>query len=197
MVLRALRRRWPGCQYVCLLEYTRGYAKHSEGRRRPHWNILLKGIPREDVAQAADIIRRVWCQHADARPRAQYVGEVDRGVAGLMRYVADHFHKEDQQPPEGFKGKRFNPSHGYWNGDLTAEQMREGARQSLTYYRLLKEANVKHGLRDAAADAWVVARMEEMAELDWTVIRTGEDRWGEPTVTVIGGKPLHIDREAL
>ena len=193
-VMLALRRRWPEAQYVCLLEYTRGYAKRSQGLRRPHWNILFKGIPREDLAQAADVIRRVWCQHADARPQAQYVGEVDRGVAGLARYVAEHFHKEDQLPPPNFKGKRFNPSRGYWNGDLTTEQMRASARESLLYRRLLKEAAVEHGLRDAAADAWVVQRMEDLDGLDWTAVQLGEDRWGDPVVSVLGGTPLRIDR---
>lgn len=192
-VVRALRRRWP-CQYVCLLEYTKGYASRSGGKRRPHWNLLLKGVPRSEVDRAAKIIRRVWCQHADARPAAQYVGEIDQGVPGLIRYVAEHFNKEDQTPPKAFRGKRFNPSRGYWNGDLSAEQMREQARESLNMQRLIKEAAVKHHLYDAAAYEWAIARKEEEDALDWTLIGVGKDRWGEVTVQHLAGEPLHINR---
>jgi alkylhydroperoxidase family enzyme len=193
-VTKALRRRWPETQYVGLLEYTKGYASRSGGKRRPHWNLLFKGIPRSDVDRAAKIIRRVWCQHADARPAAQYVGEIDQGVPGLIRYVAEHFNKEDQTPPEAFRGKRFNPSRGYWNGDLTAEQMREQACESLTWQRLIKEAAVKHHLYDAAADQWAVQRKEQEDALDWTLISLGKDRWGDATVQHLAGEPLRIDR---
>jgi hypothetical protein len=193
-IVKALRRRWSSCEYVSLLEYTKGYGSRSGGKRRPHWNLLLKGIPRSDVDRAAEIIRRVWCQHADARPAAQYVGEIDQGVPGLIRYVAEHFNKEDQTPPKAFRGKRFNPSRGYWNGDLSAEQMRDQARESLTMRFLIKEAAVKHHLYDAAADEWAIARKQELDALDWTLVGIGKDRWGDMTIQVLAGEPLHIDR---
>jgi hypothetical protein len=193
-VVKALRRRWPSCQYVSLLEYTKGYTERSRGRRYPHWNLLFKGVPRSDIDLAAEIIRRVWCQHVDARPAAQWVGEVDRGIAGLMHYVAEHFNKEDQTPPPGFRGKRFNPSRGYWNGDLTAEEMREKARESLAMDRLIKEAEKEHHLHGAAACEWAWARKQQEDELDWTLLGIGEDRWGDQTVHVVAGEPLHIER---
>jgi hypothetical protein len=192
-VMRALRRRWPDCEYVALLEYTKGYAERSGGRRRPHWNVLFKGIPRADIDRASEVIKRVWCEHADARPQAQYVGNVGEGVAGLIRYVAEHFHKEDQTPPPGFKGKRFNPSRGYWNGDFTTEQMRALARFSLQRQAAERQAQ-EQGLHGPAAAEWVAERLEALDELDWTAIQLSEDRWGEPLITVLGGEPLDIDR---
>src|SRR3954470_17776219 len=39
-LMKALRRRWPSCEYTALVEFTTGYGPRSGGRRRPHWNLL-------------------------------------------------------------------------------------------------------------------------------------------------------------
>lgn len=154
LVLRALRRRWPACEYAALVEFTTGYGPRSGGARRPHWNLLLKGIPADALDQAGDVIRRVWCRHVDAEPWAQFVGHVDE-VGGLLRYVALHFQKESQAPPAGWSGQRFNVSRGYLAGS-TAEA-RAAARESLAFKRELWKA-----IRDGATGTEAEARAREL-----------------------------------
>jgi len=137
-VMKALRRRWPSCQYASLLEFTTGYSARSGGQRRPHWNLLLKGIPAAECATAEALIKRVWCGQVDASPAAQYVGVIAE-AGGLMRYIALHFQKESQSPPEGFSGQRFNCSRGYFDG-VTRAEARAEARDSLFEKRALRRA---------------------------------------------------------
>lgn len=117
-VIRALRRRWPACEYAALVEFTTGYGERSGGLRRPHWNLLLKGIPREDAERVAEVVKSVWCSRHDvvASPDAQWVGPVSE-FGGLMRYIALHFQKESQRPPDGWRGHRFLKSRGYLDVD--------------------------------------------------------------------------------
>jgi hypothetical protein len=192
--IKALRRRWP-VRYCSLLEYTTGYGPRSGGDRRPHLNLLLKDVARKDAGVAGELIRRVWCDQAGASPQAQHVGEV-AAIGGLSKYLGWHFHKESQRPPDGFSGQRFNPSKGrwrYWHGDLTAAQMREAAQSALTVEALERKAAVK-GLFGATAEAWVAGELDRRAQTNWTIIQFRQDRWGERTVSVLGGEPLAIER---
>jgi hypothetical protein len=132
-LVKALKRRWPGCEYAALVEYTTGYGPRSGGRRRPHWNLLLKGIPAEDVDQVADVVAKVWCPRVDANPQAQYVAAVAE-FGGLSRYVAMHFQKSSQRPPAGWSGHRFLHSRGYFAVPLP--QIRSQAREQLRRKRL-------------------------------------------------------------
>ena len=90
-VIKALRRRFPGLEYCCIVEFTTGRAGTSGGYRRVHFNLLLKGIPAELVHEACAIVERVWCEREDADPWAQYVGVVahegaaDRGALPVRR----------------------------------------------------------------------------------------------------------------
>jgi hypothetical protein len=163
-VHRALTRRWPGTEYAALVEFTTGYGDRSGGKRRPHWNLLLKGIPAEDVGQASDVITRVWCAREDARPQAQYVGTI-ASAGGLVKYLALHFQKESQAPPAGWRGHRFLHSGGYLAS--TTPEAREEARRSLRHKRALREAE-KRGL--APLDAELAAR-EALALQDATTWR--------------------------
>lgn len=135
LIMRALRRRWPSAEYASQCEFTTGKGKRAGGQRRPHWNLLFKGIPASDVDQVREVVREVWCRHVDAEPEAQYVEEL-RDAAALMRYVAMHFQKESQAPPRGWKGQRFNCSRGYFYGRTRAE-MRRLARAELQREREL------------------------------------------------------------
>jgi len=132
-LVKALRRRWPRCQYAALVEYTTGYGPRSGGRRRPHWNLLLKGIPAEAVDQVADVVAKVWCPRVDATPAAQYVAEVAE-FGGLSRYVAMHFQKSSQRPPAGWEGHRFTHSQGYFGVPLP--KIRARAREQLRRKRI-------------------------------------------------------------
>lgn len=166
-VIRALRRRFPALEYAALVEFTTGYGPLSGGRRRPHWNLLLKGVGPEDVDQVQDVVVRVWCGHpdVDAEPWAQFVGQVAE-VGGLMRYLALHFLKESQAPPHGWTGHRFLKSKGYLAG--STPEAREAARASLRFKRELWKA-MKDGVEGAAAEA---RAREAIALADATTWRT-------------------------
>lgn len=181
-VMRSLKRRWPAVEYAALVEFTTGYAATSGGKRRPHWNLLLKGIPAEDVDQARDVICRVWCAREQARPEAQHVGTVTN-AGGLMRYIAHHFQKESQRPPRGWKGHKLLHSRGYlWTATAAA---REAARESLRAKRDLHSAE-RHGATgvelelDAAAaratrraTSWLCVNVTALAlQRDWRIPRT-------------------------
>lgn len=145
-VRKALRRRWSDCQDSTLVEFTTGYGPRARGRRRPHWNALLKGIPVADLDQAREVVARVWCGQVDAEPERQHVGAV-ADAGGLMRYLALHFQKESQAPPKGWRGHRFTSSRGYFpEGAAVA---REKAKQSLRLGRAVHWANA------VAESAWL------------------------------------------
>ena len=133
LVKRALRRKWPAVEYASLLEFTTGYGPRSGGQRRPHWNLLLKGIPAADAAPALETAARVWCQHVDAEPAAQH-GRSIYSADGLFRYLALHFQKASQTPPAGFTGQRFNCSRAYFTG-CTRATARARAHESLSMKR--------------------------------------------------------------
>jgi hypothetical protein len=129
LVLRALRRRWPDAGYASLLEFTTGMGPRSGGLRRPHWNLFLRGIPTAAVDDARAVTREIWCEHVDAEPGVQYV-EVVRDSAAAAKYVALHFQKESQAPPEGWRGQRFNCSRQFFPGRSVTE-MRALAKAEL------------------------------------------------------------------
>jgi hypothetical protein len=162
-VLKALRRRWPSVELAALVEFTTGYGNRSGGRRRPHWNLLIKGVPVEVVDQVHDVITSVWCAREDAKPDAQFVGEIGE-FGGLMRYIALHFQKESQKPPAGWRGHRFLKTRGYLAGS-TAEA-REAARDSLRFKRELWRA-IKAGYQGPDAELEAKWAMAEAAERSW------------------------------
>ena len=137
-VRKALRRRWSDCQDSTLVEFTTGYGIRSEGRRRPHWNALLKGIPVADVDEAHEVVSRVWCGQVDAEVSRQHVAPIS-DAGGLMRYLALHFQKESQTPPKGWRGHRFVSSRGYF--PQGAGVARERAKRSLRLGRAVFWAN--------------------------------------------------------
>ena len=133
-LVRGLKRRWPNVQYAALCEFTTGMGPKSGGRRRPHWNLLIKGIPEADVDQARDVLVRIWCDRVDALPKRQYVATI-RSSGGLMRYLARHFGKQEQAPPAGWSGHRFLHSRGYFPDGI--KPVRAQARDQLGFRRAL------------------------------------------------------------
>jgi len=193
-VLRALRRRWSAAEYACLLEFTTGYGPRSGGKRRPHWNLLLKGIPAEAADQAREVVARTWARNVDAEAGVQYVESIENAQA-LMRYVAQHFQKESQTPPRGFTGQRFNCSRGYFTG-MTRAEARARAQASLRRKRAIWRAtrpdtpseSVSHRVSEVSAhDAELVA---ELAERDRAI-----DIW-QRIVWKPGERPQAPMREA-
>lgn len=137
-VQKALRRRWPDVQVANLREFTTGYGPRAGGRRRPHWNLLLKGIPSEQAAEAREVAARIWCRHVDAEPERQHGGPVYE-AGGLGRYLALHFQKESQAPPRGWRGHRFTSSRGYFPEGV--KKAREKAREAMAVERAVFWAN--------------------------------------------------------
>jgi hypothetical protein len=164
-LMRSIKRRWSGAEYAALVEFTTGYGKRSGGRRRPHWNVLLKSVPVDAVEELRQVVAEVWCAREDAEPRGQYVGAVSE-VGGLMRYIALHFQKESQAPPKGWRGHRFIKSRGYFGRPMP--KVREEARRSLRLKRLT------HRGLDA-----VTAELElELAEaVEWSFVRVRPEGW--------------------
>lgn len=164
--MRALKRRWPGVQYASQLEYTTGYGQWSGGERRPHWNILLKGIPVSENASAREALVRVWTARVDATAAAQYVEPVGE-AQHVLRYISLHFQKCSQAPPEGFRGQRFNCSRGYF-GALTRAQARSRAKDSLAHKRELWRAVQRgEGAHDAELTAYQA--MRRRASTTWVL----------------------------
>jgi hypothetical protein len=165
-VLRALRRRWPRAEYASLVEFTTGRGPRSGGRRRPHWNLLLKGIPADAHDQVADVIRSVWCRREDAEPQAQYVAPIAE-AGGLMRYLALHFQKESQRPPDGWSGQRFNVSRGYLAGPMA--DARDRARAALRWKRELWRA-LQEGVSGEVAEEVAERRSLAAAAVTWKLV---------------------------
>lgn len=166
-LIRALREELGRVEYASLLEFTTGYADRSGGRRRPHWNLMLKGVSDQEHELVRDAIAATWCRLVDAELQAQHVGPI-YAVGGLTRYLAMHFLKTSQQPPPGFRGQRFNCSRGYFAGMSRAEA-REQARRSLrskrALWRALQAGHEGH-------DAELVAQLElrELDEASWELV---------------------------
>lgn len=167
-LVKALRRRWPDLEWAALVEFTTGYGTRSEGKRRPHWNLMLKGVGPDDVSDLKQIIAKVWCPRVAGDPEAQHVGLVEE-FGGLMRYVALHFQKQEQAPPPGWKGHRFLKSRGYlWTG---TEEGRQLARESLRLKReLWKLARDFPDLDPATMLEVAEARLAESHEMAWSLV---------------------------
>jgi hypothetical protein len=179
-VLRALRRRWPAAEVACQVEFTTGYGTRSGGQRRPHWNLLIKGVDVDAIDQVRDVITGVWCDREDARPEGQHVGSV-YSEGGLMRYLALHFNKQSQQPPTGWRGHRFLKSRGYFAQPL--EDLRWDARQALRLrreiWKLRQDAEIHDLALDPEQEAELVdklaaARLEAMNAQSWQLVRLAQ-----------------------
>lgn len=174
---KALKRRWPSCEYVALLEFTTGYGPRSGGKRRPHWNLLLKGIPVEAVDQVHDVVANVWCPRVGGKPEAQHVGEISE-AGGLMRYIALHFQKESQQPPKGWRGQRILKSQGYlWTSTPVA---REAAREALSYkravWRIEQALPEGHPFDAAEIDEFARTSLALRATIAWRLVHVDQPR---------------------
>jgi hypothetical protein len=131
-VQRAVKRRWSEAEFAWQVEFTTGYGRLSGGQRRPHWNVLVKGVEPGDIDALRSVMVEVWCAREDALPAGQYVGSI-YAEGGLMRYLALHFQKQSQAPPHGWRGHRFMHSRGYFAAGIPA--VREQAREQLRFRR--------------------------------------------------------------
>ena len=185
LVLRALKRRWPACEYAVLVEFTTGYGTRSGGRRRPHWNWLLKGIPADDAQAALEVASAIWCANVDAKPGGQYVGTVGE-FGGLMRYLALHFQKESQAPPAGWRGHRLLKSRGYLAS--STPEARAAAKTSLRHKRELWRQIRRYAGLEEVMVAEEVALLVEQATADAIAVSEATD-WRLVQVNPATGAP--------
>lgn len=169
-VTREVRRKWPDAERAMFVEYQTGRGLRAGGQRRPHWNDLWKGIPASDVDDLRERTSWAWCKRVDAEPEGQFAGEV-REAGGLMRYLALHFFKQEQQPPVGWRGHRFRVTEGY-----LAERMkvaRAEAREVLQQKRDIRRAEMQGHEGLAALEVAELAALERAA-LTWELVRLTE-----------------------
>ena len=123
---KAGRASWPLLRWFVSVEFTQA--------GRLHVNLLVKGVPIDQVEELKRVLVERWCARVDARPIGQCVKPVtDSG--GIVKYVALHFLKESQAPPIGWRGHRTSQTRDYLV--RPASVMRDEARKALRLKRLL------------------------------------------------------------
>lgn len=129
---RSARKRWPGVEWFVQVEFQR--------RGALHLNLLVKGVPVEDVDVLRLVLVERWCARVDARPAGQWADSVEdaRGVALYLSKMLAHGLKAEQAPPLGWKGHRTSQTSGYLV--RPASVMRQEARESLRIKRRLRKA---------------------------------------------------------
>lgn len=184
-VMRAIKRRYPLAEYVCIVEFTTGYGSSSGGARRPHWNVLVKGVPPDACAELERIVSDVWCAREDALPAAQFVGGISE-VGGLMRYIALHFLKESQRPPRNWGRKqRVTASRGYFT--TPRWRLREQAQRALRLKRELWRVEGE-GLAGSEALLLAEARQVKAEGVRWELVAVSVDH---DTGEIARVRPLH------
>lgn len=124
---RLVRKQWPRCEWFVQVEFQR--------RGALHLNLLVKGVPVEDLVPFGDRFARLWCSRVDAERVAQWFGPVS-DAGGAVRYLSKmlaHGLKREQAPPIGWKGHRTSQTRGYLV--RPASVMRVEARRALRVKR--------------------------------------------------------------
>jgi hypothetical protein len=126
---RAARKRWPAIEWFVQVEFQR--------RGALHLNLLVKGVPANDVDALRTVLGDRWCARVDAELVGQWAGVVADGE-GVVRYLAkmlSHGLKVEQRPPIGWRGHRTSQTRGYLV--RPASEMRVEARRALRLKRKL------------------------------------------------------------
>jgi hypothetical protein len=126
---RAARATWPGIEWFVQVEFQR--------RGALHLNLLVKGVPVDELAQLHEVLVERWCDRVDAEPVGQWSGAV-ADAEGVVRYLSKmlaHGLKAEQAPPIGWRGHRTSQTRGYLV--RPASVMRVEARAALRLKRKL------------------------------------------------------------
>jgi hypothetical protein len=132
---RGLLKRWSGIEWFVQVEFQR--------RGALHLNLLIKGVPVEQLDELHQAVVAAWCRRVDALPVGQWSGVIADGV-GVVRYLSKmlaHGLKAEQAPPLGWRGHRTSQTRGYLV--RPASVMRQEAKRALRLKRLV------HRLGDA------------------------------------------------
>jgi hypothetical protein len=189
-VVRAIRARYPECEYLGFMEWTTGRGARSGGHRRVHQHLLVKGVPVAACEAVESVVRRVWRERTGA---TQVEVRELRSVAGATAYLVHHHNKRDQAPPEGFRGKRLRPSRGYYVQPVA--QLREQARALLQDRRLRQAASrlvdweYLDGAPDELAEAELRAALNQ-ARAETRAVFVSLGALGRPSI----GSPAALGR---
>lgn len=168
-VRRSVRKRWPAAEWFVQVEFQR--------RGALHLNLLVKGVPIDDLEQLHEVIVSRWCDRVDAEPPGQWSGVVGDGV-GVVRYISKmlaHGLKAEQAPPLGWRGHRTSQTRHYLV--RPAAEMRQEARASLRRKReLWKVIEAAPELDAATVDDIVNELLERQAERTWELVAWDPDQ---------------------
>jgi hypothetical protein len=153
-LLKAIRRRWPDCEWFARWE--------EQARGALHVNLLVKGVPAAEFLAFQDVLVPRWCARVDAEPAGQYVEPII-DEAAVTVYVANkiqHAGKSNQEP--SFRNKhRTSQTRGYLV--RSAAVMREEARRSLAADALewsgMARELVDLELEDRDSQTWRLVRL--------------------------------------
>jgi hypothetical protein len=188
---RRLRMRWSSARWAVLVEFQK--------RGALHLNLVVKGVPVDDVDELKAAVFGLWCTRVDAEPEAQYVGAIADEL-GVVKYVTLHFMKQAQAPVIGWRGHRYSATRDYLV--RPASVMREEARASLRKKRTLWKAigraeEIAGDVPTADLVELVFEQMEaSVIESDWQLERVLDVpaplRWADTgRVVRIGGDAVH------
>lgn len=161
-------RRAPGSddvQYLGFVEFTTG---RTTPGRRPHIHHLVKGLGRPDDDRAA-ALERLVSETWKSATRGSWRVECRplRSPLGAIAYLALHHHKTEQRPPEGWTGKRFRPSRGYFNRPIA--ELRQEARALMADERieraLVTAWGVPDGLDETTLDDLILSSIDRAREM--------------------------------
>jgi hypothetical protein len=126
---KAARAVWPDVEWFVQVEFQR--------RGALHLNLLVKGVPPDELEEFRRVMVERWCARVDALPVGQWGGLISDGV-GVVRYLSKmlaHGLKAEQRPPIGWRGHRTSQTRGYLV--RPASVMRVEAREAINEKRRL------------------------------------------------------------
>jgi hypothetical protein len=120
---RWLRSEVGPVEYLGNVEWSTGESERSGGLRRMHQHTLTKGEPGWDLDG-------LWREGKSRWEKLTGAYRIElrelRTPAGACAYFVAHHHKREQAALEGWSGKRFRPSKGYFTRPVS--ELREQAR---------------------------------------------------------------------
>jgi hypothetical protein len=161
----SLRKRWPRVEWFVQVEFQRRGALHA--------NLLVKGVPVDELRELYGAVTALWCRRVDAiagpfeamHRGGQWAGAIE-DAGGTVRYLSKmlaHGLKAEQAPPIGWRGHRTSQTRGYLV--RPASEMRAEAKRSL---------RVKRALRRGVAGDLVELELELEDAIEWELVQVRE-----------------------